>query len=265
MVKKNFVVKNNGFYLNKKIIKMNSTLTNETEPIPPSKKDIKPFTIKKMNMEIILQSPFLSQFTNKEDPKSLSSFNMDKLIDELIFYQNTYSISNFHDNFSLFKKALNFERLLRKTKIDSLLKKCKSKFLRAVQEVIKKIMGDCNRLIELYQLPQRFITNVNIDYNKKYLNKTLFQIYCDLKVINSHNDIYSGLNREQAILLSKVMNQNYKNLFFEYLHSKRYEIDCKYICQKEGEKFELLFRYVSKIFINYYILSKGNKTKNPEV
>ena len=246
---------------------MDSTPINkETKTSKNAKKNLKLFDFKKMDMNIISHSSFLSQFiSDKSDYSALSTFNMDQLLDEVIFFQNNNSISNFRYNFSLFKKTLNFEKCWRKTKIDSQLKKCKSNFLRAVQEVIRKIIGSSNRLIQLYQLPRRFTTNINIDYNKSYLNKTLYQIYMDLKVITCHNDLYSGLSKEQVVLLSKIMNQNYKTLFFEYLGSKRYQADCKYIRVKEGEKFELLFRYVSKIFINYYILSKGNKTKNKKI
>lgn len=253
----------------------NSSGENEIKEI--ARKPVKKiFCIKKININVILNSPYLSSFLiennkinkyyktsiNDLNNRCISNFDLDKLLYELIYKQNSNSISNFHYNFLLFKKALNFRTILRKTKIDSLLKKCKSKFLRAVQESIKSLLSDWNRSIQIYKLPQSFVTNVNIDCNKKYLNLTILQIYYDLKVIVNQNDIYTGLEEEKVRLLSKIMNKTYKSLFYDYLNSKRYQQDCKSICEKEGEKFELLFRYVSKIFINYYLISKGNKQKN---
>ena len=38
--------------------------------------------------------------------------------------------------------------------------------------------------------------------------------------------------------------------------------DYYHIHQREGEKFAILFNYISKIFIQYYTKSKGNKPKN---
>lgn len=219
-----------------------------------------------MNLNFIKHSKYFINTNNSNNIQNFSSnissfYDYDKLLYDLIFHQNSNSINSFHNNFLLFKNILNFHNILRKTKIDSILKKCKSKFFRAVQEVIKSLLSESNRLTQLYKLPQSFITNVNIDCNKKYLNMKLLKIYYELKVIVNKEVIYQGLCQEKSLILEGVMNKTYKELFSEYLRSKRYQLDCKTIREKEGEKFELLFRYVSKEYINYYMISKGNKPK----
>jgi hypothetical protein len=157
-----------------------------------------------------------------------------------------------------FKTVLNFHRPLRKTKIDSILKKCKSKFFRAVQDSIKKITND---LTQVNRLPQSFITNINIDYNKNYMNKTIFQIYQSLNLVNQEKEFFIGISDENIPKLKSLLNYTYSQLFNIYTESQRFKEDCEVIREKEGEKFEILYKYVSKIYINYYSLSKGNRPK----
>jgi hypothetical protein len=110
-------------------------------------------------------------------------------------------------NFLEFKKVLNFKRAQRKTKIDSILKKCKSKFFRAIQESIKKLLSDSNNNSNnnLIRLPQSFITNINIDYNKQFMNKSLLQIYMDLNVIQNYKDLFYNSNQNQ-IKIHKIIS-----------------------------------------------------------
>ena len=157
-----------------------------------------------------------------------------------------------------FKTILNFHRPLRKTKIDSILKKCKSKFFRAVQDSIKKVTND---LTQINRLPQSFITNININYNKNFMDKTIFEIYKSLNLVNNEREFFVGTTTENIPKLRTLLNSTYSELFNIYTESKRFKEDCEIIREKEGEKFEILYKYVSKIFISYYSLSKGNKPK----
>ena len=93
------------------------------------------------------------------------------------------------------------------------------------------------------------------------MNKTIGQIYIDLHVIQNLNDFYYGLTQEKAFTLQKMINMTYSELFNSYITSQRFKEDCESIRMKEGEKFEILYKYVSKIYIKYYSLSKGNKPK----
>ena len=63
-----------------------------------------------------------------------------------------------HQRFIHLKKELKINKLLRKTQIDSLLKKCKSKVFKSIHNAIQKCIH--NRLM---RLPQHFITNIKIE------------------------------------------------------------------------------------------------------
>jgi hypothetical protein len=226
------------------------------------------FTITKMTKEKMFNSKFLQSFLKKninfsevkEENKKidLPDFNFEGLISALINIKSSNSVSEFHSNFMDFKTVLNFHRPLRKTKIDSILKKCKSKFFRAVQDSIKKITND---LTQVNRLPQSFITNINIDYNKNYMNKTIFEIYRSLNLVNQEKEFFIGISDENIPKLKSLLNYTYSQLFNIYTESQRFKEDCEVIREKEGEKFEILYKYVSKIYINYYSLSKGNRPK----
>ena len=225
------------------------------------------FRITKMTKEKMFNSQFLQSFLSKkvnfeekdENNKiDLPDFNFEGLISVLINIKNNNSVSEFHSNFMDFKTVLNFHRPLRKTKIDSILKKCKSKFFRAVQDSIKKITND---LTQINKLPQSFITNINIDYNKNYMNKTIFEIYKSLNLVNQEKEFFIGISPENIPKLKSLLNYTYSQLFNVYTESQRFKEDCEVIREKEGEKFEILYKYVSKIYIRYYSLSKGNRPK----
>ena len=241
---------------------------NNTQISSENEEKQKIFTITKMTKEKMFNSKFLQSFlkknmgypeVNEENKKiDLPDFNFEGLISALINIKSSNSVSEFHSNFMDFKTVLNFHRPLRKTKIDSILKKCKSKFFRAVQDSIKKITND---LTQVNRLPQSFITNINIDYNKNYMNKTIFQIYQSLNLVNQEKEFFIGISDENIPKLKSLLNYTYSQLFNIYTESQRFKEDCEVIREKEGEKFEILYKYVSKIYINYYSLSKGNRPK----
>ncbi len=245
---------NNPLYLNIE----NSPFSDVNSKSKPKEKI---FLISKITKEHCLNSEFLQSFIQSSNNDDNAEFNFDGLINALVNIKQSNTVSAFHLNFLEFKKVLNFKRSQRKTKIDSILKKCKSKFFRAVQEAIKKLTNDSNLI---NRLPQSFITNINIDNNKEYMNKTILQIYLDLKIIQSQSDFYYGISPENVMKLNQFIYMTYTELFNYYITSQRFKRDCESIREKEGEKFEILYKYVSKIFIHYYSLSKGNKPKKSE-
>ena len=251
----------------------NNQISNIKNKISENKRKEYIFKITKITKENTFNSKFLQSFIikkqNYEEEKvdninniNLPDFNFEGLLCSLINIKNNNSISEFHSNFLDFKNILNFHRNLRKTKIDSILKKCKSKFFRAVQDSIKKLTND---LSQINRLPQYFITNININYNKGFMNKTIFEIYHSLNLVNQEKDFFVGISKDNNNKLKSILNSTYSDLFDLYIQSNRFKEDCDIIREKEGEKFEILYRYVSKIFIKYYSLSKGNKPKNSKI
>ena len=81
---------------------------------------------------------------------------------------------------------------------------------------------------------------------------------------NSNEISKLNINTENILKLNQFLRMTYTELFECYINSQRFKKDCEGIREKEGEKFEILYKYVSKIFIHYYSLSKGNKPKKSE-
>jgi hypothetical protein len=167
-----------------------------------------------------------------------------------------------HSTFLLLKKKLNLEHFMRKTQIDSLLKKCKSKAFKTIHEALKKCLT-----IKLPRLPQNFITNIKIDFNKIYLEKTILDIYQEHKIISSVDDFVQKkyLIDDKVGVFRDFLSLTFRNVFEYYINSKQYVKDYYHIEKREGEKFAILFNYISKVFIQYYIKSKGNRPKSKKL
>ena len=163
-----------------------------------------------------------------------------------------------HSTFLLLKKKLDLEQFMRKTQIDSLLKKCKSKAFKTIHEALKKCLN-----IKLPRLPQNFITNIKIDFNKVYLEKTILEIYREHKIIPSVDEFVAKkyLIDDKIGVFKDFLALTFRNVFEYYVNSKQYVKDYYHIQQREGEKFAILFNYISKVFIQYYTKSKGNRPK----
>jgi hypothetical protein len=197
-----------------------------------------------------------------EKPKCINlnnfgNFNLHTNIHEnLNFSKKRRSL---HSTFLLLKKKLNLEQFMRKTQIDSLLKKCKSKAFKTIHEALKKCLN-----IKLPRLPQYFITNIKIDFNKIYLEKTIYDIYKEYKIIPSVEEFINKkyLMDDKISIFVDFLNLTFKNVFEYYVNSKQYVKDYYHIMNREGENFAILFNYISKVFIQYYTKSKGNKPKN---
>ena len=113
-----------------------------------------------------------NDFTKNIDPKDIY-FKLFKDNSDYTYINNSFSHS-FHINFNNLRKKLGIDDS-RKTHIDSLWKKSKSKCLKAIHEVLKLSL---NLLIE--RLPQNFITNIKIDFNKKYLVKSIVKFIMNI-------------------------------------------------------------------------------------
>ena len=172
--------------------------------------------------------------------------------------QNTRSFSHsFHINFNNLRIKLGIEDS-RKTHIDSLLKKAKSKCLKAIHEVLKLSL---NLLIG--RLPQNFITNIKIDFNKKYLNESIGNIYYEYKLLPSYEEIINKnlIRKGKFDLFNETYNSSFEYVYMVYINSDLYKKDFEKILMKDGQNIASLYDYVAKNMCEYFILSKGNKKK----
>lgn len=220
------------------------------------------FLIKKMNVNLILNSPILFSYIDfTSSPENIvQNFNIDPLIDRITSLQKGKCLTRhaFHRNFIIFTQILQLQNLSRKSHIDSILKKCKTKFFKALKSIFKKLFGKYSK--NICKLPRKFVSDIRINCNKKYLDLSLFEIFKDYKININLIEVKLILTDYKFKMLLLLLNKTYKALYIEYINSRRFLIDCEKICKKEGKKYELLFKYVSKFFVNYYTVCFGNKT-----
>ncbi len=193
---------------------------------------------------------------NISNDNIINIFDLNKIISEIINNQRNDLKLTFQQKYNLFREFFDIKSQKRKTKIDCVLKRCKAKFSKAFYDILCKLL---KKREKNYKLPQNFINNINIMYNKKYLNCSMLQIFEDYKIFVDIDKIKTQLTVNKFKLFLFVINKTYKELFQEYINSKKYLEDCAKIDNKYGIKIGLLFRYTSKIFIDYYQFQKSKK------
>jgi hypothetical protein len=156
--------------------------------------------------------------------------------------------NNFQGIFSYIKKKFQI-KYSRKSHIDSLLKKCKGKFFKTIHEIMNTYLS-----ITVKRLPQKFITNITIEYNQKYLKKNIIQIYQDFNLLPDYDTLKEkGLiktNKKQPF--EQFCTYNLMNLYNIYLESQRYFNEINEVKKHDGRRIGLLYQFVSKNFCNYF-------------
>jgi hypothetical protein len=151
-------------------------------------------------------------------------------------------------------------KLTRKTYIDSILKKCKGRFFKAINDCLRK----CT-FIYIHKLPQRFITDISIDYNKFFFNYTTIDLYryFNLKPFNK-DDKFENANfciKGKENYLKFILSSKLYDLYSIFIDSKRYKREVEGIKNNSGVKMSLLYQFVSENYYNYYLFSKPRLNK----
>ena len=146
----------------------------------------------------------------------------------------------------------------RKNNIDCLVKKIKTKFFKALHEGIKSCLN-----FNIQRLPQIFITNTNIAYNKKYLKLTIKDIYKEFKIFPNLNEILDTkyIKKSKTELFKVLMNSTLIDTFDSYFKSKMYIYDKQSIEKKGGKKLGKLYDFVANNIFKYYLYSKDYTKK----
>jgi len=186
---------------------------------------------------------------------TLFPFSINKEIDTWLPLEERVS---FPKSFSYLRKKLQIKQS-RKTHIDSILKKCKARFFKAISDCIKQCVK-----IQIKKFPQSFITNISIEYNKYILKLTVYELYQifnlskDVLDESNENCFFSGKERYfKYIYYSKL-----SDLYISYIESKRYKREIESIKYNLGMKMLLLYEFVSENFVNYYTFSQPHLCKN---
>lgn len=187
-------------------------------------------------------------------------FILDMDIDIILPKEKRTSIQK---SFSYLRKKLHI-KLSRKTYMDSILKKCKVRFFKAIYDCLKK----CTKKSIIPRLPQKFIINISIEINKNIFEKSLQELYQDFDFSPLNIDKYI---EEGKCLKGKeeyfryICTSKISELYILYTKSKRYKSDVEYIKNYLGIKMAILYKFVSKNFVNYFILTKPHYLKNKDI
>jgi hypothetical protein len=168
--------------------------------------------------------------------------------------------NNFQGIFSYIKKKFQI-KFSRKSHIDSLLKKCKGKFFKTIHEIMNMSLN-----IIVKRLPQKFITNVTIEYNQKYLQKNIIELYQEFNLLpDYHTLVEKGLiknNRKETF--SEFCSYKLSNLYEIYVESQRYIKEIDDVKIHDGRRIGLLYKFVSKNFCKYFENNKFHSIKIKE-
>jgi hypothetical protein len=184
-----------------------------------------------------------------------NNFAINKDIDILIPKDQRKS---FQKSFAYLRKKLQIKPT-RKTYIDSILKKCKARFFKAISDCLRQCVK-----IQIKKFPQSFITNISIEYNKYILKLTVSELY---HIFNLSNDGLDESN-ENCFFIGKESYFKYiyyskiSDLYISYIQSKRYKREIESIKYNLGMKMLLLYEFVSENFVNYYTFSQPHLCKN---
>ena len=164
-------------------------------------------------------------------------------------------IISLYSTFKYLKEKYGIENS-RKNRMDCMIKKIKTKYINAIHEAIKYCVN-----ININKLPQYFVTNIKIEYNKMYLNKTVEQIYKEFNILPSLNELINKnlIKKNKKELLIELMNSSLKDIYQYYLTSDLYKYHRLYIIKKEGENIGKLYDYVAMNICKYFLYNKGNK------
>ena len=137
-----------------------------------------------------------------------------------------------------------------------MVKKAKSKFIKAIFESLKYCLHSCN----LYRLPQKFIINTRIEYNKKVLNQTVEEIYSEYNLLPNFETLVKKnmVYKDRKDFLFSLMKSKLKDIYKYYISSDLYTLDKKKIEKKSGEAVVKLYDYVATNICEYFLLNKGN-------
>ena len=161
-------------------------------------------------------------------------------------------LNNFNEIFYSIRKKLHI-KITRKCQVDSLLKKAKCKFFQVIHEIIKYCLS-----IRIKRLPQPFITNITIEYNRYYLEKTVFQIYKEFNLIENLQKIDEEIIKiKKKELFKEFSNYKLNDLYNAYIESQCYQKDLNEIIAKNGKNIGILYEFVSKNLLYYYRYNKG--------
>ena len=162
-------------------------------------------------------------------------------------------------------KVKNKNRLVRKLKPDSLRKKIKARFHKKIGLIINTKLKECGSKFLFGLLPQPFITNINIEFNRPLLNITMRELFQktfgfkakDREKINYNIQVIKYLEKNPHInnneCINKFLDSTYEEIIQKYMSGKYLLEDIERL-KKEGENVDYINRYtfIAMNWIDFY-------------
>ena len=195
------------------------------------------FKEKQLNLYENLPKVFIENIQKNQEGEN---FNF---IDE-----NKKKILSFYSKFKYLCCKYKIDNL-RKNHIDIIIKKVKIKLFKGIHEVLKYCLN-----ININRLPQNFINNIKIEYNRQYLDKTISEIYLEFSILPSLKEILENkmIKKEKTEILILFMNSSLIDIIKIYLSSNLFVYDKKKLQRKSGLNDVILFDFVANNICDYF-------------
>jgi len=145
---------------------------------------------------------------------------------------------------------------IRKNRIDIIMKKVKIKIFKAIHEILKF----CLNIHHINRLPQNFIINIRIEFNKKYLEKTIEEIYLEFSLLPSLEEMKEKnyINKDKMDIFTIFIKSKLKDIIKVYLLSELFILDKKNLEKKSGINDAILFDFVANNICNYFLYGNSS-------
>ena len=165
--------------------------------------------------------------------------------------------SNFRNNIRYKKRQRRY------TNQDNVRRIIKRRFFNThLKNVLNKKM-EKSGYKELYNFPQKLVSDITIKNNKELINMTLFQIFekndsyrnKDLKNYEYNLNIVKKIKIDEKAEINFIMNKKFCELFEEYINSDEFEKEIKRVSSKHKNEIFYIqrYKYLAQTFIEYYL------------
>ena len=145
---------------------------------------------------------------------------------------------------------------IRKNRIDIIMKKVKIKIFKAIHEILKY----CLNIHHINRLPQNFIINIRIEFNKQYLEKTVEEIYLEFSILPSLEEMKEKnyIIKDKTEIFTIFIKSKLKDIIKIYLLSELFVLDKKKLEKKSGINDAILFDFVANNISNYFLYGNSS-------
>ena len=144
----------------------------------------------------------------------------------------------------------------RKNRLDIIIKKVKIKIFKAIHDILKY----CLNIHHINRLPQNFIINIRIEFNKQYLEKTIEEIYLEFSILPSLEEMREKdyINKDKTEIFTIFIKSKLKDIIKIYLLSELFVLDKKKLEKKSGINDAILFDFVANNISNYFLYGNSS-------